>query len=63
MFNMEGKFIKVNDYIIQKEQIAWVNVEGKIVTIRINNGDSITNVTATKEDAQELLNEIWNLLN
>lgn len=63
MFNMEGKFIKVNDYIIQKEQIAWVNVEGKMVTIRINNGDSITNVTATKEDAQELLNEIWNLLN
>ena len=63
MFNMEGKFIKVNDYIIQKEQIVWVNVEGKIVTIRINNGDSITNVTATNEDAQELLNEIWNLLN
>lgn len=60
---MGSKFIKINDYIIQKEQIAWVNVEGKMVTIRMNNGDSVTNVTATKEDAQELLNEIWNLLN
>jgi len=59
---MRDKFIKINDYIIQKEQIAWVNVEGKMVTIRMNNGDSVTNVTATKEDAQELLDEIWHLL-
>lgn len=60
---MEDKFIKIKDYIIQKEQIAWVNVEGKIVTIRMNNGDSVTNATETKEDAQELLEEIWYLLN
>lgn len=60
---MEDKFIKIKDYIIQKEQIAWVNVEGKIVTIRMNNGDSVTNATETKEDAQELLEEIWHLLN
>lgn len=60
---MEDKFIKIKDYIIQKEQIAWVNVEGKIVTIRMNNGDSVTNTTETKEDAQELLEEIWHLLN
>lgn len=60
---MKDKFIKIKDYIIQKEQIAWVNVEGKIVTIRMNNGDSITNATETKEDAQGLLEEIWHLLN
>lgn len=60
---MEDKFIKVNDYIIQKKQIAWVNVEGNKVTIRINNGDSITNITETEEDARELLQEIWSLLN
>ena len=60
---MKDKFIKIKDYIIQKEQIAWVNVEGKIVTIRMINGDSITNATETKEDAQELLQEIWSLLN
>ncbi len=63
MFNMEDKFIKVNDYIIQKRQIAWVNVDGNKVTIRINNGDSITNITKTEEDARELLQEIWSLLN
>lgn len=60
---MEDKFIKINDYIVQKKQIAWVNVEGNKVTIRINNGDSITNVTETKEGAQELFQEIWYLLN
>ena len=60
---MEDKFIKINDYIIQKKQIAWVNVDGNKVTIKINNGDSITIVTKTEKDARELLQEIWSLLN
>ena len=59
---MENKFIKINDYIIQKKQIVWVNAEGNKVNIRMKNGDSVTNLTETEEDAQELLQNIWNLL-
>lgn len=59
---MENKFIKVNDYIIQKKKISWVNIMGTKVTIRMNNQDIITNVTETEEEAQELFDRIWDIL-
>lgn len=59
---MEDKFIKVNGYIIQKRQIAWVNVDGNKVTIKINNGDSITTITETEEYARKLYEDIWRIL-
>lgn len=59
---MGSKFIKINDYILQKKEISWVDVTGTKVTIRMNNQDTVTNVTETEEEAQELFDEIWNIL-
>lgn len=59
---MESKFIKINDYILRKKQIVWVNAEGNKVNIRMKNGNTITTVTETEEEARELLQNIWNLL-
>lgn len=60
---MRDKFIKINDCILQKEEITLVMIEKNKVNIKMNNGSIVTNVTETEEEAQELFEAIWNLLN
>ena len=61
-FNMEDKFIMINDYIIRKKEITWVKIEGNIIDIRMNNGDIINNTVETEEDARKLYQDIWRIL-
>lgn len=59
---MEDKFIMIDDYIIRKKEIAWVKIEGTKIDIRMNNGDIITNIVGTEENARKLYQDIWRIL-
>ncbi len=59
---MGDKFVKINDYIIRKNEIFWVKIEENEVEIRMNNGDVISNITETEEEARKLYQAIWELL-
>lgn len=59
---MKDKFIMIDGYIIRKNEIVWVKIEGNKVGIRMNNGDIITNTTETEENAQKLYQDVWRIL-
>ena len=59
---MEDKFIMVNDCIIRKKEIAWIRVKDSKVEIGMINKDTITSISETEEDAQDLFQNIWRIL-
>lgn len=59
---MKDKFIMIKDYILQKEEITWIKIEGNKVIIVMNNGNEVVNTTETEKVAREVFQDIWNAL-